>query len=191
METIIIFEAFACGLQHGSYLQGMETITGALLDVLYAKHGSYLQGMETHFLHLVYLLNFPHGSYLQGMETGMAFIEVGPETSMTRILPTRNGNFFGLWHCTLWNAHTDPTYKEWKPFWFNASCKRFSLHGSYLQGMETNFCNYDVTVGNDTDPTYKEWKPHMVANLYTKPLPHGSYLQGMETRRFVCMRYDP
>ena len=80
---------------HGSYLQGMETMSllvaitntwddtdptykewkhaeGTALDLTWFQtiHGSYLQGMETLIILLPMLLPMSlHGSYLQGMET--------------------------------------------------------------------------------------------------------------------------
>ena len=55
--------------------------------------------------------------------------------------------------------HTDPTYKEWKPYGSRKRLKCFSGHGSYLQGMETILQRHNQQL----------------------PLKHGSYLQGMET----------
>ena len=55
---------------------------------------------------------------------------------------------------------TDPTYKEWKPYYLARDFDKSRAHGSYLQGMETV---YDIEVSGSflflsTDPTYKEWK---------------------------------
>ena len=42
------------------------------------------------------------------------------------------------------------------------------IHGSYLQGMETDTFEDGVLKGylNDTDPTYKEWKLILNAGSY-------------------------
>ena len=77
-----------------------------------------------------------------------------------RILPTRNGNMSGLMN--------------------RYQC--FSMHGSYLQGMETAFLLALFLLSCDrTDPTYKEWKPEASSLNRWPILLHGSYLQGMET----------
>ena len=105
----------------------------------------------------------------------------------TRILPTRNGNGFSRRRSVSRTLrYTDPTYKEWKPVCLQVNCfprlntdptykewkllfqqdilsNLLSIHGSYLQGMETKiiYINFQM--------------------IRT----HGSYLQGMET-----MLYD-
>ncbi len=54
---------------------------------------------------------------------------------------------------------TDPTYKEWKPLISMYMSGRNLMHGSYLQGMETEIVrNERVFLYYGTDPTYKEWK---------------------------------
>ena len=78
-------------------------------------------------------------------------------------------------------GNTDPTYKEWKLSLVSRNLGSCDLHGSYLQGMETNILpspvrsqfrtrilptrngNHGLNNAcygkNYTDPTYKEWKP--------------------------------
>ena len=48
METqIYVANPLLVDVEHGSYLQGMETSESAILGKLTVRHGSYLQGMET------------------------------------------------------------------------------------------------------------------------------------------------
>ena len=57
------------------------------------------------------------------------------------------------------------------------------MHGSYLQGMETDDAgNTVILVSDGTDPTYKEWKLSIATEYDNQLVKHGSYLQGMETR---------
>ena len=99
------------------------------------EHGSYLQGMETQ---RCYIVGHHHlkGTdptykewklYLAPQKNGLAG---------ARILPTRNGNTKYTFAITYLNLCTDPTYKEWKLHSHRVIIPQYK-HGSYLQGMET------------------------------------------------------
>ena len=90
-------------------------------------------------------------------------------SSLTRILPTRNGNeIFGEIAYNIF-SNTDPTYKEWKPAFPND-----------VGWSDTN-----------TDPTYKEWKPPPASSGSAPAVAHGSYLQGMETMALAVLPSRP
>ena len=78
------------------------------------EHGSYLQGMETSRVIIKYLsLNKQHGSYLQGMETRVK-IHASPHSFSTD--PTyKEWKPFPALTTIAASEGTDPTYKEWKP----------------------------------------------------------------------------
>ena len=79
------------------------------------QHGSYLQGMETVFIGLGYMwIKNTDPTYKEWkLRSGLSPPHGQPGT---RILPTRNGNnilfLSGVSPCEL--SDTDPTYKEWK-----------------------------------------------------------------------------
>ena len=78
--------------------------------------------------------------------------------------------------------NTDPTYKEWKPFSrSNTVTQSKTVHGSYLQGMETlNIGN--VLFANGVHGSYLQGMETSVNFSFVfNYLVHGSYLQGMET----------
>ena len=77
-----------------------------------------------------------------------------------RILPTRNGNVG--WGVRLkriyFGARILPTRNGNGPVYTSPS-RGSGKHGSYLQGMETEYIEQGIIWGLvGTDPTYKEWK---------------------------------
>ena len=85
------------------------------------EHGSYLQGMETfeHSFEVGTVDKGVHGSYLQGMETRP--VDFYPPASANGTDPTyKEWKPAILLVSALNSSSTDPTYKEWKLFRANA-----------------------------------------------------------------------
>ena len=171
------------------------------------KHGSYLQGMETGWANSLRLKSIAlHGSYLQGMETynkkrNKYFERCTDPTykewkritrnaistlSAARILPTRNGNVMVSEPSEVFiTARILPT-RNGNGKRVTSTSSRNTMHGSYLQGMETHHSILIETVSQ-----LARILPTRNGNRLTKDLynpatsSHGSYLQGMETCLYI------
>ena len=172
---------FSTEQQHGSYLQGMETV----LDV---------------FVELVLKLS-TDPTYKEWKPSSEIIDRDG---EVARILPTRNGNYscqplrishfrgtdptYKEWKLSICNSHyliiskrTDPTYKEWKPDETDMyAIKAVGTDPTYKEWKQGYGCHLP-NAHRGTDPTYKEWKHLRFHSAPYQALKHGSYLQGMET----------